>query len=694
MNLSVNLAPLLPYAYTASLAGLALICLGLSYWRRGSRLTARFLLLSAIILIIMNPITRQEIRQPVKNKAIIVVDESGSQKISDRTQTTENALQELTGQIAKIPGMDTPIVIRSKGSVDGKNGESTNLFTALRDEMAGLPIGQVAGTVFISDGQIHDVPKDLGPLEKLGPFHALLTGSKNEFDRKISVVSAPKYGLLSSNVQITVRIDEYGRHTTQGIHIQAHQDGQETDGSDALPGEEKTFEFKLDHPGQNVFEFSIPAENGELSAGNNTAPVIINGIRDRLRVLLVSGSPHMGERAWRDLLKSDASIDLVHFTILRSMNSMDSTPPRELSLIEFPVEELFQRKINDFDLIIFDRYQELSLMRPIYFTNMASFVKNGGGLLLALNSTEPDDSIFKTSLNDVLPAEPPASGLDVMQKKFTPTLNDKGLHHPVTVDLAPAPDDQPWGSWFSQSNIVQTKGDALMTGIGQNPLLILNKVGQGRVAVLASDNIWLWAKDTDHGGPYTPLLRNLAHWLMKEPELEDDYIKAEAKGHTITVSEYAGTEDSSPSVTMRTPEGSEKSIDLTQQEKGRRSAKIDVEENGIYSFSNATKKAFVVVGTAQNEEYNDIHTTDEKIRPALSKTGGTAIWLKETPHLSVRTVSPSSKNNGGTGWIGLKENSAYVTKDVKIRPVVSNLMAIFTLMAALLLTWRREGRIA
>ena len=132
--------------------------------------------------------------------------------------------------------------------------------------------------------------------------------------------------------------------------------------------------------------------------------VTIDGVRDKLRVLLVSGEPHAGERTWRNLLKSDANVDLVHFTILRPPEKLDGTPINELSLIAFPVRELFQQRINDFQLIIFDRYARQGIVPPIYLDNIAKYVRNGGAVLVAAG---PDyagpTSIWHTPLDAVLP---------------------------------------------------------------------------------------------------------------------------------------------------------------------------------------------------------------------------------------------------------------------------------------------------
>jgi hypothetical protein len=128
----------------------------------------------------------------------------------------------------------------------------------------------------------------------------------------------------------------------------------------------------IPHAGPNIVEIEASPLDGELTPINNRAVVSIDGVRDKLRVLLVSGEPHAGERTWRNLLKSDASVDLVHFTILRPPEKQDGTPINELSLIAFPTRELFQQKIAEFQLIIFDRYARQGVLPLIYFDNIAS----------------------------------------------------------------------------------------------------------------------------------------------------------------------------------------------------------------------------------------------------------------------------------------------------------------------------------
>ena len=676
-------SPYLPPIWVLLLCAVAVAVALLAAWRGARDFYWRTALFFLLALLMLNPVMLNETRQSLPDKMIIVVDESASQKIAARDVVAENALMVLRQKI-KAQGGEEPFVIRTGGDSSARS-DGTRLFSSLRDALSGLLLQQISGTVLITDGQVHDVPDNMGVLEKLGPFHTILTGKKDEFDVKLSVVSAPKYGLLNESVNIRIRLDVAGQASSSAKLVQISQDGADQQDIYLSAGEEKDISFTLSHPGQNIFEFSVEKEEAEMSSANNNASVIVNAVRDRLRVLLVSGSPHMGERAWRNLLKSDPGIDLVHFTILRSPNALDPTPSRELSLIVFPVEQLFAAKINDFDLIIFDKYQQYNLLMPYYFTNIRNYIRNGGAFLLAMGSEKIEDSIFKTTLADTLPVV--SSGSQILKGDFRASLTAEGRLHPVTADL---PDGTDVGPWYTQSPIRKTSGDILMTGKGDQPLLVIDKVDEGRVAVLSSDNIWLWSKGGDSAGPYTELLRNLSHWLMKEPELEDDYIKAEAKGNIITVSQRSVGGDEKR-VEMTTPSGSQTDVTLDIKEKGWIRARITAEESGIYSFSNGIKKAFVVVGASQNAEFIDVLTTQDKLKPIVDASGGGMIWFQETPDFDVRSVSENARRFGGDDWLGMKNNKAYIVQSVTTREVFSNTLLLLIILASLLLVWRRES---
>jgi len=672
MNAVFQWSPLLPDFYTAGLAAAAVMILVAARWRRAADFYGRGLFFILLALLLLNPIVINEGRQKLPEKLVIVLDESPSEAIAGRNETAEKILADIKSSLSDIE----PVIVRAGQDPVSMKNQNTSLFSVLRNNLMGFPLRQVAGTVFITDGQVHDVPEALGGLEKLAPFNVILTGKKDEFDRKVTVAEAPKYGLLNQDITIKAGVEDIGRPASAPIVLDVKQDGKPAGQYTVNAGEVHDYTFRLGHAGQNVFEFSVAAEKGELTEINNTAAVIVNGVRDRLRVLLVSGMPHLGERSWRDLLKSDPGIDLVHFTILRSPMSFDNTPTREMSLIAFPVEELFENKIRDFDLIIFDKYAQYGLLQPQYFVNIASFVKEGGAFLMAMGSDRPEQSLFQTALGDILPIEPKPDEESILSGAYLPQLTDLGKTHPVTADLQS--DARPWAPWFSQTDVNQTKGQALMTGAEGKPLLILDKAGDGRVAVLTSDNIWLWSKGAAGGGPYTELLRNVAHWLMREPELEEDYIRARVKGNVITVSgrDPAGGQKN---VTMTPPDGSEETIPLPMQEKGWSSGKVIAGQDGIYRFTNGSKIAFAVVGSSLSEEFSDVHTTEEKLKPLADRTKGAVIWYSETPHFSLKDIK-------------LKDNAAYSVTSIESAPLLPDWLALLIIFGGLVYVWRRESR--
>ena len=183
--------------------------------------------------------------------------------------------------------------------------------------------------------------------------------------------------------------------------------GNESASEITQPGTEQPLGFTVPRGGNNILEFEVEPVAGEITTANNRAGHVIEGIRENLRVLLVSGEPHAGERTWRNLLKSDASVDLVHFTILRPPEKQDGTPINELSLIAFPTRELFVEKIDQFDLIIFDRYQHRDVLPILYYDYIAEYVEKGGALLIAAGPEYAgENSIARTPLNAALPAMP------------------------------------------------------------------------------------------------------------------------------------------------------------------------------------------------------------------------------------------------------------------------------------------------
>ncbi len=245
---------------------------------------------------------------------------------------------------------------------------------------------------------------------------------------------------------VAFRIEDQGP-SGGPVRVTVRRDGEQIDARNVTPGQNVRVQVPIPHAGANIVEVEASPMEGELTPVNNRAVVSIDGVRDKLRVLLVSGEPHAGERTWRNLLKSDASVDLVHFTILRPPEKQDGTPINELSLIAFPTRELFQQKINEFHLIIFDRYARQGVLPIIYFDNIAKYVKDGGAVLVAAG---PDyasaTSLWRTPLDAILPAEPEGG---MTERAFHPRLSELGKRHPVTRALEGSSEDPPhWSRWF------------------------------------------------------------------------------------------------------------------------------------------------------------------------------------------------------------------------------------------------------
>ena len=432
---------------------------------------------------------------------------------------TETAVAELQKRLEALPGFE----VRRIEAKNAGNGDGTALFRSLADGLSDVPPDRVGGAILVTDGQVHDVPANPGSLGFNAPIHGLITGTADERDRRLILHKAPRFGLVGSEQIISVRVVDHGRDTrpTGRVRLIISRDGAVISERNASLGETIDIPVEIAHGGDNIFEFEAEALDGELTTLNNKAVVTVDGIRENLRVLLVSGSPHAGERTWRNLLKSDASVDLVHFTILRPPEKQDGTPINQLSLIAFPTRELFSVKIDEFDLIIFDRYVRRGVLPMLYFDNIARFVRDGGAVLLAGGPDYAEaGSLYRTPLAPILPARPTG---EILEEPYHAEVADLGSRHPVTRGLPGATATPPnWSRWFRLVDTEVDSGQTLMTGPGDKPLLVLNREGEGRVAMLLSDHVWLWARGYEGGGPHVPLLRRLAHWLMKEPDLEEE----------------------------------------------------------------------------------------------------------------------------------------------------------------------------
>lgn len=696
----ITFAPVVPWPVLFVLGVVALVVVGFSLFRDAGGVSARSVGFAVLLLALANPRHVEERREAETDIALMVIDRSASQSVGDRRSQTDAAAAQIRERLAQDGNIELrEIEVRRSGAPTDHDGGGTALMGPLARAAAGIPESRYAGAVVITDGQVHDVPARPDVSEQLregessraglpdGPLHVLLSGEKNSFDRRIVIETVPAYAIVGKSFALTYRVLDSGPSQAKGepLHVELRIDGELRGRETILDGASGSFDVTIDHAGVSVVEVTTPAAEGELSTVNNVAVATVNGVRDRLRVLLVSGQPHAGERTWRNLLKSDPAVDLIHFTILRPPDKSDFTPIRELALITFPTFELFELKLKEFDLVVFDRYVVRFVLSPLYFRNIRDFVTEGGAVMLAVGPEYAGHrSLYDTPLGEIAPARPVGG---VIEQAYRPSLTEVGDRHPVTAGLGG--DVGAWGRWLRQIPVAEESGEVLMRGVDDHPLLILSRVGEGRIGLLASDQVWLWARDFDGGGPHAELIRRTAHWLMREPALEEEKLSADLEGERIRVSRRTLSESAAP-VTMRRPDGSEDVLTLEQRGEGLFVASAIAEGPGVYRFDDGTHSAHLAVGDVDPLEYRDLRATDEVLAPLAEQTGGGAKWLSEGVP-DVRRPR-EGRDMAGRDWIGFRANESYVVTGLSERPLLPGWLVALIAVGSLMAAWWWESR--
>ena len=687
MQYGIAFTPLVPsLVLWLALAAITVIA-ALLLLRRARGAAVRVTALALILLALANPSFTREDREPLSSVATVVIDKSPSQNFGERTRETREAQEALVDSLKKIKGLEVRIV--EAGQADGET-DGTRLFGALSSALSDVPIDRVAGAFLITDGRVHDIPANAAALGFQAPVHALITGRKDERDRRIAIIAAPRFGIVGQVQTITYRLDDQGV-SGERAKVTVRRDGETINERTVLSGQTVNVDIDIKHAGPNIVEIEASPLENELTPVNNRAVVAIDGVRDKLRVLLVSGEPHSGERTWRNLLKSDASVDLVHFTILRPPEKQDGTPINELSLIAFPTRELFQQRLNEFQLIIFDRYARQGVLPIAYLDNVARYVRAGGAVLV---SAGPDyastTSIWRTPLDSVLPAEP----VGVAEKPYYAHLSDAGKRHPVTRGLEGSGTEPPhWSRFFRTVETRNSSSPPVMTGADGKPLLLLSRFGEGRVALLLTDHIWLWARGYEGGGPHLDLLRRTSHWLMKQPDLDEEALRLQVQGHDLVVLRQSMADSVAP-VTVTSPTGATRELTLSASEPGTWRSTIPANELGLWQATDGTLKALINVGPTNPKEFSEVTSTTEMLKPLAQATGGDARRVMDGSSLDLPRIVPvrASSIFHGDGWMGVKMRDASVVRGVGVLPLFAGLIGLLLLLGAFAATWLREGR--
>ena len=677
--------PGLAWPVIGGLAALATSALLVALWRGLAGWALRAVAALAILIALAGPSLQQEERDPLSDILLVVLDDSASQNLSDRADQNEAALAALSAQVDARAGLEQS-VRRLSEFTDPAAPDGTYLMRAMAASLADLPRDRVAGVVAITDGVVHD-PEFTPDLP--APFQTLLTGRAADWDLRLSVTQAPAFAILGEETEIRLRVDALGASApvTDLVELSVSRDGGTPVPLIAEVGSEVDLRFTLTHAGRNLIHVALPTTEGELTDRNNAAVIEVNGVRDRLRVLLVSGTPHPGTRTWRNLLKSDSAVDLVHFTILRPPEKQDGVPVNELSLIAFPTQELFVDKIDEFDLIIFDRYQLRGILPGGYLESVRAYVQRGGAVLIAAGpALAGAESIARSGLSGILPAYPTGR---LVEEAFRPLVSDAGARHPVTRDLEDFAPEGGWGSWLHRVELEPTGGHTILNGPEDSALLTVDRVDDGRVALLGSDHAWLWARGYEGGGPQLELLRRLAHWLMREPELEEEALLATATETGLGI-ERRTMSDSVADVTVTSPGGTETVLTLAEKAPGVFDGELEASDQGLYRVTQDDLTTVVVRGLAALREFEQPIADAKMLMPLGAATRGTVTRI-EGGVPGLRPVRAGQIAHG-RGWIGYTPREAYVTQAIRVIPLAPPWLMLALAALTLIAAWLVEGR--
>lgn len=696
-------APLIPWPVLMVLAVGAIMLLGIAIWRGLSGWIYRAAALAILLAALSGPTLQEETRDPLPDLLLALVDESASQDLPGRSKARDEALAWLT-EVSAAQGMALNVV----SLPDAVDGKGTVLGPILDRALAELPMGQLAGVFLLSDGAIHDVQALTSRMAGLPvPMHLLRSGSDEEWDRRLTILNAPRFAVTGEEIVLQLRVDALGAAPNAPAELSLSIDGSSPSRHTVRVGQDLELPLVLDHAGETVVHLTLTRMDGELTERNNQAAVRINGIRDRLRVLLVSGEPHPGTRTWRNLLKSDASVDLVHFTILRPPDKRDGVPVNELSLIPFPTQDLFIEKIDEFDLIIFDRYKLRGILPGAYLSSVRNYVERGGAVLVAAGPEFASvESLSRSPLGEVLPLRP--SGR-VKAEPMRPELTETGLRHPVTKSLNAQSGGGHLGAWLRHVELENTASQVVMQSPEGDPLLALDRVGEGRVALIGTDQVWLWGRGFDGGGPQLELLRRLAHWMMGEPELEEEaLVTTENADGSILITRQT-LEDAPDLLEVETPDGRRMTLPMQPDGPGRFIARLAENEGqdpgaaqastegsdaplplGVYRFFQGGRSVVAVRGEAAPLEFADPLARNDPMAELLTPTRG-GVWVLENGLPRLRAVQ-KGRPAIGSGWVGYVPREAYLTRDLRVRPALPAWAWLLMVAGAIVLGWWVEGR--
>src|SRR5919197_6733917 len=501
----------------------------------------------------------------VKNRVAILVDRSASMgfPVDEAGRTRTLAVADYLKSIdADLLALNDRFVVETYGfdpeltpvtperlRREAPKGGRTDLLSALRAARAGDQGGtgkKLSGILLFSDGADNaDLAGGVagaarGVLADLEiPISTFLVGQDGLRDLAIERVKVDDFAFVRNS--ITVEVDVRGRGFSgekvpvtlareesvigsRSVQLQSDDDVQTV-----------SFSFTPDQTGRFVYTVSVPVFPGEAVKDNNSRSFVLKVIRDRVRVLLVVGRPSWDERFLRGLLRQDPNIDLVSFYILRTGTEEMHVRQEELSLIPFPMEQIFDEKLHTFDVVMFQNfgYVDPSLSIRMYEENLERYVDQGGAFAmlggdLAFGAGRAEFPL----LMKAMPVE--ATGQPPNEAPFQARLTPEGARHPVTAIASGGRSVEAAGESLPAipgANLTRAKPGAtvllahpLESVDGKPaPLLAFWEYGRGRSLALTTDASWFWAFTSHADGTpdrsYDRFWSNALRWLVRDPEL-------------------------------------------------------------------------------------------------------------------------------------------------------------------------------
>ena len=690
---NIGFDPYLPIGFIIGFAALVILFAAYGGYQKLGSFILRVIGVGALCAALLNPQTIVEEREPLNDVVLVLVDKSQSMSVGGRAEQLKTTQERLMARLNELNNLET-VTASIKADASG-----TQLTAALIDELTDLPRSRLAGIIALTDGQVHDLPDDVSGIIPEGvPFHALIIGDDAARDRRIRAVRAAKFGLVGEEADFSMIVDDPG-HEGETALIRIRLNGELKGRFPVTIGETVDLPLIIERRGRNTVELEVDAAPNELTLSNNSFISEISGIRDRLRVLLVTGEPHRGGRAWRNLLKSDPGVDLVQFTILTNpgLKNTNVRTAEELSLIAFPRDQLFLEKLYEFDLVIFDKFRRRSgptrrgrrtpILPAIYLREVANYVEDGGALLMATGEAfTTEESLYRSQLAGVLPIRPTNELID---GRFIPELTDAGKRHPITAGLTGG--QASWGPWYRIIESEVVGGDTLMSGPAGEPLLVIDRVKDGRVATLLSDQAWLWSKGHEGGGPYNELFRRVAHWLMGEPELEAERLDVQVENESLKIERFS-IRDSAGPVKITAPDGSVQSVTLNKVSDGYYQAVIPSKGQGAYKLDDGDVSTIAAVGSLNPIEFAELLPSTDILKPLTDVSGGSLLLARPEAALPrLRQVSFGA-NRSNNNEISLVKRGEYEVRESRRTPFLPPLAYFLLFILCMGGAWYQEGK--